>query len=431
MNTGKTIHGTARLVFDSVEGVTNIVEDMYRNIAAAPTPLGKAPQGRARGIAGLVHATVRGVNGILREVSELALQPLSDNFDELHPPGPQRETAISALNGICGDHLVASDNPLAISMQLRVFLPPEPGKPAARQLPDPSTTAVSDSELELEGEPRPVQIVPTPIALSDASFQPTGRLLIMVHGLCMNDRQWNREEHNHADILARDFGYTPVYLRYNTGKHISSNGREFSDKLTELITLWPVPIESISIVGHSMGGLVTRSALHRAQSEQRDWLKKVRKVVYLGSPHHGAALERGGFRLDQSITRSPYTAPLSALSRLRSTGITDLRHGNIRDADWQGHDPHNDDSDHRQPTPLASGIEHYAIAGTLSKKTGEKIGRLLGDGLVHPSSATGRHTDPEHVLGFAQDNIRIIYDLGHLGLLNDERVAELLGEWLG
>jgi pimeloyl-ACP methyl ester carboxylesterase len=333
------------------------------------------------------------------------------------------------LNGVCGDHLVDTDNPLAIPMQLRVFLPPEPGSPPARQSPDQSIAL----ELELEPEPqlRPVQIYPTPMALSDPDFQPTDRLLIMVHGLCMNDRQWNREQHNHADMLARDFGYTPVYLRYNTGQHISSNGREFAGQLAELLTLWPVPIESISIIGHSMGGLVTRSALRLAQAEQRDWLKKVDKVVYLGSPHHGAALERGGFRLDQSIARSPYTAPLTALSRMRSTGITDLRHGNTLDADWQGYDPHNDDSDHRQPAPLVSGIEHFAIAATLSKQSGDKIGKLLGDGLVHPSSATGRHADPEHVLGFAKDNTRIFYDLGHLGLLNDVRVAELLGRWLG
>ena len=360
MDNGKILSGTTRLVFDSVEGVTNIVEGMYRNIAAAPAPLGRAPEGRARGIAGLVHAAVRGVNSALREVSDLALQPLSENIDELHPSGPQRETVISALNGICGDHLVATDNPLAIPMQLRVFLPPESGNPSARQSPDQSIPAESESEPESELEPgpqpRPVQVFPTPKALSEADFQPTNRLLIMVHGLCMSDRQWRREHHNHADILAENFGYTPVYLLYNTGQHISSNGREFADQLAELLALWPIPIESISIIGHSMGGLVTRSALHLAQSEQPDWLKKVRKVVYLGSPHHGAALERGGFRLDQSIARSPYTAPLGALSRMRSTGITDLRHGNILDADWQGYDPHNDDSDYRQPSPFSSSM---------------------------------------------------------------------------
>jgi len=432
MKTGKTLRGTTRLAFDTVEGVTNIVEGMYRNISAAPAPLGDAPEGRAKGIAGLVHAAVRGVNSTLREVSDLALQPLSDSIDELHPPGPQREAVISALNGICGDHLVATDNPLAIPMQLRVFLSPEPGSPPAESTPLKSESKPNlELELEREPQPRPIQIYPTPLALSGTDFQPTDQLLIMVHGLCMNDRQWRREQHNHADMLARDFGYTPVYLLYNAGQHISYNGREFADQLAELLALWPIPVESIGIIGHSMGGLVTRSALHLAQAEQRDWVKKVDKVVYLGSPHHGAALERGGFLLDRSIALSPYSAPLTALSRLRSTGITDLRHGNILDADWRGHDTHDDNTDHRQPVPLASGIEHFAIAATLSKQPGDKIGRLLGDGLVHPSSATGRHADPEQDLGFANDNIRIFYDMGHLGLLNDVRVTELLGKWLG
>ena len=141
-------------------------------------------------------------------------------------------------------------------------------------------------------------------------------------------------------------------------------------------------------------------------------------------------MERGGFWLQKSMTYSPYTAPLSTLGRIRSAGITDLRHGNVQDDDWQHHDEHEDNADHRRPTPLVGGIEHYAIAGTLSKRSGDKVGRLMGDGLVHPSSATGRHVNPAYELAIPEGHTKILYDLGHLAMLQDSRVTEQLQQWL-
>jgi len=184
------------------------------------------------------------------------------------------------------------------------------------------------------------------------------------------------------------------------------------------------------MIGFSMGGLVMRSALHRAAEEGRAWLDRVDKAVYVGTPHHGAVMERGGFWLQHTVGRSPYTAPLAALGRLRSDGITDLRHGNVCDDDWRHHDAHADPGDYRRPVPLAPGIAHHAIAATLSKGRGARIGRLLGDGLVHPSSATGRHRDPERELSFDEGRTRILYGLGHLSMLHDRRVAAQLHEWL-
>ena len=176
--------------------------------------------------------------------------------------------------------------------------------------------------------------------------------------------------------------------------------------------------------------LVLRSALHLAEMQSLDWLGRVDRAVYVATPHHGAALERGGHWLQRSATFSPYTAPLAALGRVRSTGITDLRHGNVLDADWQHHDPHADHRDRRQPAPLAAGIEHHAIAATLSKKPGARIGRLLGDGLVHPGSGTGRHADPDRSLAFEEGRVRILYGQSHLGLLSDPRVSACLEDWL-
>ena len=200
--------------------------------------------------------------------------------------------------------------------------------------------------------------------------------------------------------------------------------------LRQLVSDWPVAVESITLVGFSMGGLVTRSAMHVAAQRGMDWLGKVDRAAYVCTPHHGAALERGGFLLQKSITFSPYTAPLAALGRIRSDGITDLRHGNILDEDWRGHDAHADNGDHRRPAPLAAGIEHYAIAATLSQQQGESIGHVVGDGLVHPKSATGRHADPDLDLAFENSRVRTFYGQSHLGMLGYPRVSACLQGWL-
>ncbi|MEP5569466.1 MAG: alpha/beta hydrolase [Halioglobus sp.] len=431
METGITLRGSAQLAFDAAHEVTTIVEKMYRNIAATPLPLGEEPQGRARGIAGIVHESIRRTIGTTKTTTDWALKHMAPGLNRTLPPGPHREAVISALNGVCGDHLQRSGNSLAIPMRLSVLLPPvaQPGESADLNQLQPLKEAPPLSTL-FETDKRSVEIYPQPIALEDSSFSPTGRLLILSHGLSMNDREWTSNGHNHAQELAEHGDYTPVYVLYNSGRNISTNAREFCEQLSGLLTTWPVPVESISFIGFSMGGLLTRSAMHIAKQEDHAWLAKIDKVVYVGTPHHGAVMERGGYWLQKALSFSPYTAPLSALGRIRSAGITDLRHGNVQDEDWQHHDEHEDNNDHRRPTPLTGGIEHYAIAATLSKRSGERIGRLLGDGLVHPSSATGRHENPNLDLEFPKGHTKIFYDLGHMGMLNDQRVMSQLKEWL-
>jgi pimeloyl-ACP methyl ester carboxylesterase len=434
METGKTLRGSANLVFDAADAMTHLVEGMYRNIAATPWPLGEVPEGPAQGIAGFVHESIRRINGATRGITDWFLKRAAPGLDRTWPPGPHREAVIAALNGVCGDHLARSGNSLAIPMRLRVLLPPltRPGTLANAKKSTGNRSIQHQIPFAnlFEVEKRSVEIHPQPKALTANGFSPTGKLLILVHGLSMNDREWTSHQHNHGEALAEHSDYTPVYVLYNSGRHVSTNGRELCDQLTGLLGAWPVPVDSITFIGFSMGGLLTRSAMHIADEEGHAWLAKVDKAVYVGTPHHGAVMERGGYWLQKSLTYSPYTAPLSALGRIRSAGITDLRHGNVQDQDWQHHDEHEDNTDSRRPTPLVSGIKHYAIAATLSKRSGERIGRLLGDGLVHPSSATGRHKNPEFDLAFPEDRTRIFYGLGHLAMLHDLRVMNQLAEWL-
>ena len=392
------ILGGFGLAFDAVEGVTDIVEGMHRNIAASP--LDEAPRGRAPGIAGLVYACVRGVNSVVRGGVRHALAQTA-------LPEGQRETSrepwLAALNGVLGDHLDQSANPLAIAMRWRV-----------------------------DGHELPTDEAGLRAAIRD----PRSRVLLLVHGLCMNDLQWTRtredgSRHDHGLALASALAATPLWLHYNSGRHISTNGRELARQLQQLAEAWPVPLRTITLLGHSMGGLVIRSALRVAEDDGAAWLAKVDRAFYLGSPHHGAALERAGNRLQAMVAWSRYSAPLAGLGAIRSAGITDLRHGNVVDADWDSVERFAHHEDRRRTTPLAVGPEHFAIAGTLSPAPTGLIADLLGDGMVHPSSATGRHRDPARTLAFGERHVRIVPATGHLELLSSADVYAQLEQWLG
>jgi hypothetical protein len=407
--------GTSRLLFDAVEQVTHIVEAMHANIAAASPPLGKGTNGRARGISGRVYGSIRLVNGVSRSMLDRTLGFLPGQRPS-SVAQPQADAARSALNGILGDHLLETANPLAIPMQLR-----RNGQP-----------------LSLERD-----------ALAAAIPEATGKILLVVHGLCMNDRQWNRNDHDHAAALARDRGYTPVYLHYNSGRHISENGREFAVLLERLVDAWPVPLSELSVLAHSMGGLITRSACHyasqkasqkaapaAAQNSTRTgaesgtrWLGVLRRIVFLGTPHHGAPLERGGHSLVTALGISPYTAPLARLGWLRSAGITDLRYGNLLDEDWQPHDRFASTGDLRRSVSLPEGVECYALAATTGKLRGDLNDRLLGDGLVRVASALGQHRDATKSLAIPESNRSVCYGTNHMDLLSDPEVYAQLRVW--
>lgn len=392
---GADLRGAARLATDATAGLTNLVEAMHERIARLPGSGGPL-DGRTGGISGLVYKTIRGVTRVAGGSIEALLgllAPALGHYEE----GRERDAIVAALNGVLGDYLVATGNPLATAMELRH----------------------AGRALTLERE-----------ALATALPAAGGRLVVLVHGLCMNDLQWQREGHDHGAALAQDLGYTPVYLRYNSGLHVSINGRAFTQQLARLIEAWPQPLQRVVIIGHSMGGLVTRSALHYATQAQQPWVPRLDDLFFLGTPHHGAPLERAGHWVDLVLGATPYAAPFARLGKVRSAGITDLRHGHLLDEDWVGRDRFARGGDRRQPVLLPDDLRCYALAASLGAQGGALKERLLGDGLVPLDSALGVHKDPARALAFPPERQWVGYGMNHLDLLSRAEVYAKLKKWL-
>lgn len=396
------LRGAARLTTDAVAGLASLVEAMHARIISLPRLPGlgdAAPANeRTRGITGFVYETVRGVTHLAGGTADALLGWLGPALaaqDPRLPPRTEREAVVAALNGVLGDHLASTDNPLAITMAFRQ---------AGQALP-----------LER-------------LALRARVTGATPRLLVLLHGLCMNDLQWQRAGHDHGEALARELGYTPVYLHYNSGLSVSTNGRILAQCMERLYDAWPMPIERLVMVGHSMGGLVARSAIHHGALMQRGglrWPMRVNDLVCLGTPHQGAPLERAGHGVDLLLSAAPYAGPLARLGKVRSAGINDLRLGNIVST------PAGDDGTHRcAQIPLPERTRCFAIAGSLGPETGSLKAKVLGDGLVPVASALGQHHEPGRRLDFAPDRQAVVFDTGHLELLSSPEVFGWLRRWL-
>jgi pimeloyl-ACP methyl ester carboxylesterase len=254
-------------------------------------------------------------------------------------------------------------------------------------------------------------------------------MLVLVHGLCMNDLQWARDGHEHGEALARDLGYTPIYLHYNTGLHISANGRQFADLMEAVLHEWPHPIERLTLIGHSMGGLVARSACHYASLAAHAWVKRLDDLIFLGTPHLGAPLERAGTRVDWVIGMSPYTAPLARLGRTRSAGINDLGHGYLLDEDWQA--PTKSRPSRGRPVPLPASVKCYAVAASKQRRPDARRAKMRGDGFVPVESALGRHRDPSLELDFPDPHRWVGFGMSHFDLLSRRDMYEKIRFWLG
>lgn len=378
------LRGIARATVDATAAIAEVVETMHGTIQRVPGPLGVCANERPRGVTGFVYRCVRGgIRGVGQAI-DASLAGVAPWLAE-GESSPTLDAYRSVANGVYGDYLIRTKNPLAINMSLRYR---------------PQSAAMH----------APLHV------FEHQDVRSSNKLVVLIHGLCMNDRQWHRDGHDHGAALAQEHGYLPLYLRYNSGLDIASNGRQLAQMLESLIAHWPVPLTDFVIVGHSMGGLVARSACHYGREAGHAWLEDLRKLIFLGTPHHGAPLERGGHGLDLLLQLSPYSMPFTRLSKARSVGITDLRHGVI--------------SGEQEPVSLPPGVTCYAAASVRAAKHSPLRERMIGDGLVPLDSALGRHRDSTRTLGIPRTRQWVGYGMGHMDLLSRREVYRQLCAWL-
>lgn len=354
----------AHLGLLAASGITRLAASTHATIARSPLPWRGEPA-PAEQAPFPYHIVNR---------SFLWLATLAQRLARVLPATPERGLMRSALNGVVGHTLAEVESPLAEGMSLR-------------------------NEF---GE-----------ALSGADWQRDARrgLVLFVHGLCLSEREWQNDGHAGFVRELRDFGYGVAWLRYNTGRPIADNGETLSELLQDL----PENKLPLTLVGHSMGGLVIRAAAYHAEIKSVPWLARLRHAAYLGTPHQGAPLEQLGHAANRLLGLTPYTKPFMSLGNIRSRGIQDLREGRIVPS-------------HKAiPYRLAPGVRHLLVAGQMGRD-GQR--HVLGDGLVPVRSALGQHVEAHRVLQ-GKDVTRREFDaLGHMAMLKDERVYAALLDWL-
>jgi triacylglycerol lipase len=313
--------------------------------------------------------------------------------------GDNLEQAIGALNGVIGDYLKRTGNGLATPMQLVA----RPGVTVAGLQPE---------------------------QLAAALPEPSPRVVVLVHGLMSTEIVFRMPDgETYGSLLARDLGVTPLYVRFNSGLHISENGEALDALLEELVQSYPVPIEELVLAGHSMGGLVVRSASHVASERDRRWLPLVKRAFYIGTPHLGAPLERFGNVIAWALGNvpNPVTRLIADIANLRSSGIKDLRYANLRREDWEGADADALLQNRRHPVPLLPHIRHHLVAGALSDDP--RLALLFGDAIVPVTSARGLAAPHHRSALFPQEHVRFLPGMDHLRLAHDERVYTSLRAW--
>lgn len=364
-----TFQQTTAIIHVAMRGaqeLTHLVAEVHSTISTLPSPFNKNHQPSAK-YAPFPYKIVSTAFSLLAKLSHI-LAPSSTEFKT-----PLAVRSQAALNGVSGDKLAYWDSPLAIPLALR-------GE---------------------NGDFLDVDLWANNAAKGHVIF---------LHGLCNSDLDWQRGEY-HQDFYHQlsQLGYKVAWLRYNTGRAIHENGEEFAQLLQHYFANKGTPLV---LIGHSMGGLVMRSAIDWAQKQQHTWLKRVSHAAYLGSPHLGSPLERLGNKANNLLDVTPYTRPFMRLGNIRSRGIKDLRYARLTQDNIVPHLPEH--------------INHLFIATTWKS---EYHYHTLGDGLVPVNSALAQDEQGD-ILSAPTVTRVILQDISHLAILSDERIYQQLRLWL-
>lgn len=267
---------------------------------------------------------------------------------------------------------------------------------------------------------------------------PRRTVVVMVHGLMCDEvifrdtrfQSTSPEMPGHGARLEQELDATVLYLRYNSGLHISENGRALSQLLGQLVDCCGERLDRLVLVGHSMGGLVIRSAGHYSAAHARSWTERLRTVVLIGVPHHGSFLEQLANLASFVLHRIPnfYTGLSGAIIDQRSSGIKDLRFGLMAEEDWR--DRPNDDRLYveRTPIPPLPGVDYHVLVGTLSVSDESPVARYFGDGIVSGRSAMGEALVSANDPIRAHGTYRVFPGTGHFDILINPDVGDYIIE---
>ena len=398
------IRAVADLAGEASSVLTSVVRGMhggissrvFKSIGPSATPTRTIHDGLTRAIYSGVD---RGIRGAAHVAGMVAAEIWGNEADEaLESRADSTAAVIAAVNGIYGDALTEQDSPLAGAMVIRR---------GGRSVPVTS-----------EG-------------LAEAYPAATNRIAVFVHGWCLTEQSWSRrpgeaeDGRTYGERLHDDLGYSPVFLRYNTGLHVSVNGRTLAEILEMLHDQWPVPITELALVGHSMGGLVARSACHYGVELQHGWPNAVSRVVCLGSPHLGADLEKGVNVASWALAQLPETRSIATFLNTRSDGVKDLRFGACLDEDWLDADPDEFLRDRCHEAPFLPHASYHFVSSTV---TPPLLGMIAGDHLVRSKSAAG--LGKSRRIPFEAEHGLTLAGLNHFDLLNHPLVYTKLRDWL-
>jgi len=327
---------------------------------------------------GVVHKSATVALGLVQKSTSVSIEAI-ELLSEIkgHP--------LSVLNGVVGDTLAAQNSKLAIKMSLN-------GKARG------------------------------------------ARLCIYVHGLCTSDAAWEYTADptkSYGSLLEKDCGYAPIFVRFNSGLHISTNGQLLAKLVSKLCKDSAEPIQEVVFIGHSLGGLVVRSACYYGHKSNAPWIKLINKIFLLGTPHHGNDYEKLGNLTSTVLKLIPnlVTIGLSRLGNKRSAGIKDLRFGYLLDEDWEGHDADALWRDNRHPVPLLEGVDYYIIAASLAKESDNIFTQYFGDGMVPAHTAAGKSFRKSKTVPFSHKHFKMIKGISHTDLTRHPKVYQQIRKW--
>ena len=341
-----------------------------------------------------VETVHRGIAGAVYGGLGLALRGSSKGLDRLAATGvgpkleddPRGRFVSSAVNGLIGDELLRERPHMAIPMTVRA---------GGRDVPL------------------------TPDDLAAAYPAATGRVVVLLHGLCENESYWNlhreRTGTTYGEALT-ELGWTPVYLRANTGLPIRENGVILAALLRDLVASWPVDVDRIALIGHSMGGLIMRAALNVlavksvVEPVETSWTDRVTDVVTLGSPHRGAPIAWAIGHGSRFLALLPETSAFGRILDKRSEGVRDLVDGYVDEL------------------PPLKEARYRLVAATITESARHPVGNVVGDYLVRPRSAVGQ--DRRGAEMFPDGEALHVGRTDHFGILNHPEVLAGLKRWL-